>query len=184
MQWNTVFSPDRLHLFTQSMPGRKSQAKGFTGEQVALCALRTIDSLHMIEPIYMGWKPFKWINKQRRIALVYPQAKLTGDFRAVGPNGLSVLIEVKVRDRKLLWSSFQEHQRKALSKHAQLGGISLIVWVEEDIYVLRWPMPAEHFKKGKALTVEAAQQLDLKYATHETMSNLGMTTAELAAIVT
>jgi hypothetical protein len=56
----------------------------------------------------------------------------SGDFRAVGPGGRSVLVECKYRDRPLRPSDFQPHQLESLSKHYACGGTSLIAHCSKD----------------------------------------------------
>jgi hypothetical protein len=72
--------------------------------------------------------------------------------------GQSVMAEVKTVDHNLRWSDFREHQPGKLTEHAELGGLSLVVWVHSSgVYILRWPIPG--FSAGHGLTPEMAGAL-------------------------
>jgi hypothetical protein len=79
------------------------------------------------------WHRMKW------------SAKVQGDIRAVVPGtGQSVLAEVKtVKGDRLVFSKLRPHQVTALTEHAAIGGLSLLIWVTDygNVYVLKWPIP-------------------------------------------
>lgn len=73
--------------------------------------------------------------------------------------GQSVMAEVKTVEHNLRLSDFKPHQPGKLTEHADLGGLSLVVWVHSSgVYVLRWPIPG--FGPGAGLTPVQAQKLD------------------------
>ena len=74
--------------------------------------------------------------------------------------GQSVMAEVKTVEHNLRWSDFMDHQPDALTEHADLGGLSLVVWVHSTgIYILRWPIPG--FGKGNGLAFDTAAMLSV-----------------------
>jgi hypothetical protein len=117
-----------------------------------------------IARINTGWKVIRWIDIKNRLARVAPVRKVEGDFRAIIlGSGQSVLVEVKTRGPKLSLSYFEDHQRKALSVHHGLGGLSLVAWVSDvagEVFLLEWPIPG--FGKGSPLSVEQARELDCR----------------------
>lgn len=143
---------------------RYSRAKGKTGEQEARYALNTTN-LNMVERIYTGWKLIRIVrrNAGQTLAWIVPQAKVSGDFRAVTPQGRSVLIEVKYHNSpRLVLSQLASHQKDALQAHYESRGVSLLVWVtDDDTYILRWPVPGLAPRHG--VTSEAARELDLRF---------------------
>jgi hypothetical protein len=67
------------------------------------------------------------------------------------------MIEVKTVEHNLRWSDFREHQPGKLTEHAELGGLSLVVWVHSSgVYTLEWPIA--DFGPGEGLTPERARQ--------------------------
>jgi hypothetical protein len=77
---------------------------------------------------------------------------VSGDHRGILPGGRSVLAETKtILDRNLRWSDLREHQPERLSRHAELGGLSLLVWVNSSgIYVMQWPV--DGFGRGESIS--------------------------------
>lgn len=150
----------RSILAKMSSGGIRSKRMGEHGEQAAYLALRSI-GLEFIEPIHQAWKLIRWLPKYGRgAAHIVPLKKLKGDFRAIGRDGVSVLVEVKMRDEQLLWSDLKQHQREALTEHYQCGGMSLVVWVAtNDIFVLEWPI--DGFAPRRSLSEEQARALNL-----------------------
>lgn len=93
--------------------------------------------------------------------------KVSGDGRALLPNGLSVLFEVKHTSKSgenLAWSQLEDHQRNALSTHAGIGeALSLLVWVSDSVYVMRWmPEGIKGFAPRKSITAQMAEREDEK----------------------
>jgi hypothetical protein len=140
--------------------GYLAQTKGTTGEQYAGYILNTLD-LRCIQPIHTAWKIGKWVDRRKKLALVYPEKKVAGDYWAVTKSGRAVLVEVKVREPRLLWSSFQEHQRQYLDEYASIGALPLVVWVAGyDSFVMEWPIPG--FGPRKSISTDRASSLDLQ----------------------
>lgn len=67
--------------------------------------------------------------------------KVSGDFRAVGPEGKSVLVECKWRDKpNLCPSDFRDHQIRSLIDHDAAGGISIVAHVSpRGCRLIPWP---------------------------------------------
>jgi hypothetical protein len=82
--------------------------------------------------------------------------RVAGDHRAMLPDGTSVLIEVKtILERNLRYGDLREHQPGKLQQHAELNGLSLIVWVHSlGQYVMRWPI--EDFGPGRSIAPHQA----------------------------
>src|SRR3990167_3160143 len=91
--------------------------------------------------------------------------KVSGDHRGVLPGGTSVLAETKtIMDRNLVWSNLREHQPGRLTRHAELGGISLLVWVHSTgVYVMLWPV--EGFGPRKSISPDRASELAIQSIT-------------------
>jgi hypothetical protein len=89
--------------------------------------------------------------------------KVSGDHRALLPDGTSVLIETKtILDGNLPFSALRTHQPERLSRHASIGkALSLLVWVHHSgIYVMRWRKDGiPGFGYRKSITPEMAHYL-------------------------
>lgn len=138
--------------------GRKSQRKGDVGETIGGSVLASM-GFGMIEPIETG---FHRTYQNGRLVLV-PKAKVAGDLRAIVPgSGRSVLVEVKRYAGKLQHSKLTLAQHSKLREHDRLGGISLLIWIDDasdQIFVLRYPVPG--FKRNTSLRPEQADKLQL-----------------------
>lgn len=125
--------------------------------QKVVGALRAF-GVNMIEKI---GTPVRCIphRTQRGYFRVVWDEPVAGDHRGVIGDGRSVLAETKtVLDRNLRWSDFRDHQPGALSEHAALGGLSLVVWVHASgVYVMTWPIPG--FGPGTSIDVPRATEL-------------------------
>lgn len=136
---------------------KREQVIGKDGEQLARSVLAGL-GLEMIEKI---GTPVKLIPvrsaHQKNVFFVVWGEKVAADHRAMLPDGRSVLIEVKtIYDRNLVWSDLREHQPAKLQQHANLNGLSLLVWVHDSgVYVMRFPI--EGFGPGKGITPEKAE---------------------------
>lgn len=129
---------------------KRSQAVGETGENMVHRTL--IDcGFRLVEKVNTPWKVI-WANK--RVVSAFPVKKVSGDFRAVGPGGRSVLVEVKYREEgNLRFSDFQPHQHAALNEHADATAITMVAWVRgAEIKFYDWPIPG--FGPGKSLKWE------------------------------
>jgi hypothetical protein len=84
---------------------------------------------------------------------------VSGDHRGLLPGGRSVLAETKtILDRNLRYSDLRQHQPGRLTCHAELGGLSLLVWVHSSgVYVMQWPVAG--FAPGKSIAPEIAEKL-------------------------
>jgi hypothetical protein len=139
-----------------SAQNRRNRRSGAWNEAAAQQALERL-GFEMIERVETG---FGVVRQGKRIVSAYPLKKVAGDFRAVAPGGRSVLVEVKSRGRDTLrWSDFEPHQREALDRHRELGGLSLVVWLpgSGDLIVLRWPIPG--LGDRRSLPLELARTL-------------------------
>jgi penicillin-binding protein-related factor A (putative recombinase) len=126
--------------------GKLSQARGDFGEEVARHALQEL-GVRMIEKVNT---PFTVIRRMGRIVGAFPVEKVSGDFIGIGAAGKKVLVEVKYREDCLSISDFGKHQIAALEENSQLGGISLVVWVQRHVCsIYYWPMM--ELKKGAPL---------------------------------
>lgn len=119
------------------MSGIKSQKMGEFGEQIAQYALKEF-GLRMIERVNTPWKII-WKKNSNGVnipARVFPAAKVSGDFRAIGPAGKSVLIEVKYRENSLVYSDLEDHQIRALHEHTIHGGLSFLLWITQNLWMI------------------------------------------------
>lgn len=87
-----------------------------------------------------------------------------GDWRAVGPGGISVLIECKYRPERLVFSDLEAHQWSRLDEHLKLGGLSLLAWqCRTGLFVLPWNiLRAQGFAKGEGIGAEWAERHQLQ----------------------
>jgi len=140
--------------------GITAKIKGKEAEKIAIYALNTI-GINMVEKI---GTPIRIIDKiiirgRSYYSLIWGD-KVSGDFRGIiKGSGRSVLAEVKFRSgEKLKLSDLEKHQINALDLHNELGGLSLLVWVNDDnVFVLRWPI-IELNKKGSITRKEAENE--------------------------
>ena len=113
--------------------GRANQKAGKSGEGVAEHVMRSL-GIKLVEKIAT---PKICLSGGR----VRYTAKVSGDRRGVlPPNGRSVHAEVKTyKSKNLPYSAVKPHQREWLTRHAEIGGLSLLIWVSTfDIYVIEW----------------------------------------------
>ncbi len=131
---------------------------GKIGQEHAAAALARV-GVNMVEKI---GTPVKLIPA--RVPGTYKVVwgeKVSGDHRGILDNGISVLAETKtIMDRNLVWSDLRDHQPTRLNTHADLGGVSLLVWVHSTgVYVMRWPVAG--FGPRKSITPEQADTLNV-----------------------
>jgi hypothetical protein len=131
--------------------GNRSNALGQIGEQLIEIKLRQA-GFEMINKLENTWRIFRMVQRGKsgwqkgKILSWMVPAKVDGDYRAIVPvTGQSVLVEVKTRAGKLEYAQLKPHQRKALTDHANLGGVSLVGWydngsVNSDLYLMQWPI--------------------------------------------
>lgn len=123
--------------------GALARAHGEAGEIQAVAWLTSWASC--VERVRVGYAIRR--GPRGNIISAHPLEKVSGDVRAVGPGGVSVLVEVKVRpvDDGLSWSDLAVHQHAALAAHRAAGAVSVVVWCGMDAagYVgIRWmPYP-------------------------------------------
>lgn len=137
---------------------KREQQIGKNGEQAARSVLDGL-GLEMIEKIGTPVKLSPVPGARKNVYQVSFGEKVAADHRALLPDGRSVLIEVKtIYDRNLVWSDLREHQPAKLQQHANLNGLSLLVWVHDSgVYVMRFPI--EGFGPGKGITPAQAQNI-------------------------
>ena len=120
---------------------KKNKSKGDAGELLVHYLLMSM-GFKMIEKVHTPWKPV-WIGsgKTRRLVSVHPEEKVSGDWRAVGPRGVSVLVEVKSHDGdRLVYSFLERHQHESLTNHHLFGGKSYIAWVRSGLVkIFKYP---------------------------------------------
>jgi hypothetical protein len=136
----------------------KSQDRtGKAGQNYAASAL-SILGIRMVEKI---GTPVKLIpSRFPGLFGVRFEEKVSGDHRGILPGGRGVLAETKtILNRNLTYSDLRVHQPARLSEHAELGGLSLLVWVRapHEIYVMEWPI--DGFGPGKGITPERAAEI-------------------------
>ena len=136
------------------------QRRGKRGQYTAAAVLSGRCGINMVEQIGTPVILIPVQAQRRNTYQVIFGEKVSGDHRGIIGAGISVLAETKtILDRNLRYSDLREHQPARLSEHADLGGISLLVWVEDTgTYVMRWPI--EGFVPGTSITPELAEQLD------------------------
>lgn len=125
---------------------------GNAAELVVINRLR-YHGFAMVEPIHVGFRNVggRWV----------PGARVSGDIRAVGPGGRSVLCEVKVRKGTLAYSALERHQVIALGDHYLAGGLSLLAWYCPGHGLAIMPWHTLGLVAGSSLTWEQAQQTAL-----------------------
>lgn len=142
---------------------RQNQQIGKIGQQQAASFLSGNVGLLMVEPIGTPAKYIPAHSHRKDVFRVVFGEKVSGDHRALLPDGSSVLIETKtVYDGNLTWSHLRDHQPERLSYHAGIGSaVSLLVWVHHSgIYVMRWEVDGiAGFGPRKGITAARAQEL-------------------------
>ena len=136
-----------------SRKGLLSQKSGDFGEAVARRALEQF-GVRMIEKVNTPWKVL-WRNSRPIQAFV--TEKVSGDFIGIGANGKKVLAEVKYREDTLSLSDFKNHQIDKLEENSQLGGVSLVVWVQRHVCCIYW-WPAMIIKKGAPIKAGSPEE--------------------------
>ena len=137
--------------------GRKAQASGVVGERAAELTLRTL-GVDLVEQIAT---PSIVVRGRKKYI-----GKVSGDRRGVlSPNGRSVHAEVKkYKTKNLAYSVLKPHQRDWLTRHAEAGGLSLLIWVaQDDIYVMKWRVDGipGFMEERSSISPELAASLDL-----------------------
>lgn len=107
----------------RKLSAKKSQSTGRMAESLCRLALEQA-GYAMIEKVETP-------RIQVKGRFIYTKT-CSGDFRAVGPGGKSVLVECKYRDRPLRPSDFQDHQIESLRKMNKLDGISIVAHVSQN----------------------------------------------------
>ncbi len=114
-----------------SIASRRSQRMGAQAQRVVVRLLRV-----------RGYKCVTEIaTKMRKCGARWVFAeRAEGDIRAVGHDGVSVLVECKYRSHDhLSWSDLAAHQIASLNAHTAAGGESLLAWVGSGgVQVLSW----------------------------------------------
>lgn len=133
----------------------QQQQIGKSGEEWAENVLHSL-GIEQLERIGEPIKAIPFDKKHPGVYRVIWGEKVIGDYRGILPGGRSVLCEVKtILDRNLQYSDLRPHQPAGLTRHAELGGLSLLVWVSSSgIAVMEWPING--FGPGKSITPERA----------------------------
>ncbi len=112
-----------------TMRGRINRRQGEAGESIAKYQLGVL-GVCQLEDIHNHWRLIRWVDKTRMVAQVAAATKVAGDLTGILPGGRRVLAEVKDCDEStLVYSRLKPHQHNQLRQNADLGGLSLIVWV-------------------------------------------------------
>ena len=138
---------------SKSLTGKVNQERGETAEIYVATTMRGMGFV-AVEKIQTGWKV---IWKNHRPVSAWPIEKVMGDIRALMPDGRGVLVEVKDRRDKLIFSDLKKHQVEALNIYADNGAVALLAWVADSIYIMQWPITG--FGPRKSLTPQQASQL-------------------------
>jgi hypothetical protein len=138
-----------------------NQLIGKHGQETAASYLSGF-GLEMVEPIGTPVTLVSVGGRKDVFRVIFGE-KVSGDHRALLPDGTSVLIETKtVTDGNLTYSHMRDHQPERLSRHASIGrAVSLLVWVHHSgIYVMRWKSDGiEGFAPRKSITQKMARAL-------------------------
>lgn len=149
-------TPDQTDKMRRRIVAKQSQQLGEWGQRCAQLALQR-GGFEMVERIETGTRQIRGVRRFTQRA--------SGDIRAVGKDGRSVLVEVKVRADKLLRSDLEEHQRRSLQQHHDAGGQSLVAWVVDrttDCLLLPWPVWPDGGGRGTSIDVDAARRRAIK----------------------
>jgi len=135
----------------------QSQKTGEAGEQLAERVMRGL-GIRLVEKIST---PSVVVRGRKKYT-----GKVSGDRRGVlPPNGLSVHAEVKTyKTDNLAYSVMKPHQRDWLTRHAEAGGLSLLIWISAfDVYVMKWGVDGipGFMKPRSSITPEKARELNL-----------------------
>lgn len=145
------------------LAGKQSRTSGVVGETLTRAAMVRM-GFTMIERVHTPWKIIRKTDPSAkggsRIIGAAPEEKVSGDFRAIWPVtwenslvGVSVLVESKLRDDRIQWSDVEEHQRDALQRHHDAGGLSYlsVVLGGRGATLMRWPIPG--FGPGSSIRI-------------------------------
>lgn len=144
---------------THSRAAQKEKSLGGGHAQQVVRLRLLFLGLVEVDPIETGW------HIQRapggRVVRATPKAQVAGDFRAMLPNGRSVLVECKRRkSERLTWSTIEPHQRDKLNQHALHRGLPLLAWVHNgEAVILEWPVPG--LMEGGGVSWDEVQPLAL-----------------------
>lgn len=149
-----IRSIEELKRPTRSVLQAARNRHGREGEALVAAWLRD-HGYHMVEKCEVAFR--KGADGE-----LHARGKVSGDFRAVGRDGQSVLVEVKSHAGSLPHGAFRVHQLEALSAHSSFGGLSLIAWVDTTfeafprLHVWDWRQIPAKFIKGSSLIAGAA----------------------------
>lgn len=148
-----MIDQDAIAKVQRSQRARASVQRGTAGEAILSARLRAAGFL-MVERIQTGFvhRGGRWV----------PGARVAGDFRAIAPGGISVMVESKMRDERLTWSDLERHQVAALDEHHRCGGLSFLGWIHlPEVDLLRWPVAG--FGPGESITAADIIDRALRY---------------------
>lgn len=95
--------------------------------------------------------PVEWViirGASGKIVKAFPKRKAPTDLSGIiAGRGWFVKAEVKTKDGTLPHSMLDKRQHKALQRHHDLGGLSLVVWVHDGIVsIMRYPIAGFRFR--------------------------------------
>jgi len=133
--------------------GYSNRQQGETTQNLVANRMKQL-GFEAVEMIETGWKVL-W--KGKKPIKAWPTHKVMGDIRAVLPGGRAVLVEVKSHKDRLPFSAIKQHQVKNLNLYAKIGAVALLAWVDNEIYIMQWPIP--NFGPRKSIRPEMARRL-------------------------
>ncbi len=138
-----------------SIASRRSQRMGAQAQRIVVRLLR-VRGYKCVTEIATKMRKFgtRWVFAE----------KAAGDIRAVGPGGISVLAECKMRSYEhVVWSDLEAHQIASLNEHLAAGGQSLLVLVGNGTaQVLSWSaLIADGFGPRQACDTERCKRCAL-----------------------
>ena len=144
----------------------RRKKSGTRGEEVVAMLMRS-EGFRCVERVNDAWRPVEPVKDRSgkptgKWVCFKVAGTLSGDIRAVAPDGRSVLVEVKTRGSRLSYGMIPDHQQASLTDHGDAGGISLVGWVaDHGTYLIPWPIPG--FVKGHGIgATEAAEFATIK----------------------
>jgi len=137
-----------------------NKRKGTACEKIIMNVLQSRGACQ-VQEIETGWRKVRKQVKGKWTELIIPKKKVAGDIRAVlPPDGRSILVEVKNRPEKLLYSNLESHQHQRLKEHDLFGAISLLAWIfTGGLSIMQYPI--EGFNPCTSISIERAQGLDI-----------------------
>jgi hypothetical protein len=145
----------------QQWRGAVNQKRGYITEELAHAQLERL-GVHMVDKLHTGWRLVRWIDRRRKLAQVAPHVKVRGDHTGILKGGRRVLAETKSHDGDTLpFGTLKKHQHAALTENAQLGGLSLVVWITDTLWVMDYSLlVADGWEKYKSIDADRAARCE------------------------